>query len=56
MKYTEVSLRASVECEFSLGFAQVKDDSKVKCYRALARALVARNFLVALPLEKGTVK
>ena len=53
MKCYRASARALVECEFNLGFAQVKDDSRKKHYRASARALVARNFLGALLLKKG---
>ncbi len=56
MNYTEVLLRALVECEFNLGFAQVKDDSKVNYTEVLLRALVARNFAWALPKQKGTVR
>jgi hypothetical protein len=43
MKCYRASARALVECEFNLGFAQVKDDSKNKFLLGEAKASVARN-------------
>ncbi len=56
MKSYRASARASVECEFNLGSAQVKDDNKNKFLLGEAKASVARNLKGALLLLKGTIK
>ncbi len=53
MKCAETLFRASVEREFNLGSAQVKDDNKVINFSALAVASVARNFYGITSAKRG---